>query len=35
MTADFSPFGSNGLGSNLTMSVSPLGLIELSDEEFE
>ena len=32
---DFSPPGNRAGGSDLTMSISPLGLVELADEEFE
>lgn len=36
MSVDFSsPFSRGVAGSNLNISVSPLGLVELSDEEFE
>lgn len=32
---DFSPPGMRAGGSDLTVSISPLGLVELADEEFE
>lgn len=37
MSIDFSlpPYQSGGSGSGLSVSISPLGLVELSDEEFE
>lgn len=35
MSIAFYPPSTNALGSNLTISVSPMGLVELSDEEME
>jgi hypothetical protein len=35
MTVDFSPPSYRAGGSDLSISISPLGLVELSDEEFE
>lgn len=35
MSIDFSPASSRAASSDLTISISPLGLVELADEEFE
>ena len=35
MSIDFSPSSSRAASSDLTISISPLGLVELADEEFE
>ena len=35
MSADFSPASYRAASSDLTISISPLGLVELADEEFE
>lgn len=34
-TVDFSPPSYRAASSDLTISISPLGLVELADEEFE
>lgn len=35
MTIDFSSPSQRAAGSDLTIAISPLGLVELADEEFE
>jgi len=35
MTVDFSSPSYRAAGSDLTIAISPLGLVELADEEFE
>jgi hypothetical protein len=35
MTIDFSSPSQRAAGSDLTVAISPLGLVELADEEFE
>lgn len=35
MSIDFSPASSRAASSDLTISISPLGIVELADEEFE
>lgn len=35
MTVDFSSPSQRAAGSDLTVAISPLGLVELADEEFE
>lgn len=35
MTIDFSSPSQRATGNDLTVAISPLGLVELADEEFE